>query len=47
MGATGRREGFGGLKDGEDRWPVIQDAMIDAMDRLSRALKPHIRAVRE
>ncbi len=38
---------LGGLKDGEDRWPVIQDAMIDAMDRLSRALKPHIRAMRE
>ncbi len=35
----------GGLKDGEDRWPDIQDAMIDAMDRLSRALKPHIAAL--
>lgn len=35
----------GGLGDGEDRWPAIQDAMVDAMDRLARALKPHIAAV--
>lgn len=35
----------GGLEDGEERWPDIQDAMIDAMDRLARALKPHIAAL--
>jgi hypothetical protein len=32
----------GGLSDGEGRWPVIQDAMIDAMDRLAKAIKPHV-----
>jgi hypothetical protein len=31
----------GGLADGEEEWPIIQDAMISAMDRLSKALKPH------
>ena len=31
----------GGLKD-EGKWPVIQDAMIDAMDRLAKAVKPYI-----
>lgn len=31
----------GGYRD-EDLWPRIQDDMIDAMIRLSRALKPHI-----
>lgn len=30
----------GGLSDGEDRWPAIQDAMIDAMDRLAKAVRP-------
>ncbi len=37
----------GGLKDDESNWPSIQDAMIDAMDRLSKALRPHIQALRE
>jgi len=36
----------GGLKDDESNWPSIQDSMIDAMDRLSKALKPHIQALR-
>jgi hypothetical protein len=31
----------GGYRDDES-WPEIQDAMIDAMIRLERALKPHI-----
>ena len=31
----------GGLYDAEVHWPKIQDAMIDAMDRLVKALKPH------
>ena len=37
----------GGLKDNEHNWPTIQDAMIDAMNRLSKALKSHIQALRE
>ena len=35
----------GGLRDG-DRWPEIQDRMIDAMVRLERALKPEIKRLR-
>jgi hypothetical protein len=34
----------GGLTDGEDKWSIIQDAMISAMDRLAKALKPHLQA---
>jgi hypothetical protein len=33
----------GGLKDDPDKWPLIQDAMIDAMDRLYKAMMPHLR----
>jgi len=47
-GATGRRScvisypiGIGGYGD-EDKWPQVQEALIDAMVRLERALKPHI-----
>jgi len=32
----------GGLMDGEQDWPRIQDAMIDAMDRLARAVKSNV-----
>lgn len=32
----------GGYRDLEDDWPTIQEAMIDAMIRLERALRPHI-----
>ena len=32
---------LGGYRD-EEKWPEIQDAMIDAMIRLEKALKPHI-----
>ena len=32
---------LGGYRD-QDRWPTIQDAMIDAMIRLDKALAPHI-----
>jgi len=32
---------LGGYRD-EDRWPEIHDAMIDAMIRLEKALRPHI-----
>jgi hypothetical protein len=31
----------GGYRD-EEAWPQIQDALIDAMIRLEKALKPHI-----
>jgi hypothetical protein len=29
----------GGLSDSQDRWPAIQDKMIDALDRLAKAVK--------
>jgi hypothetical protein len=32
---------LGGYRD-QERWPVIQDAMIEAMIRLDKALAPHI-----
>ena len=31
----------GGLND-EGKWQVIQDAMIDAMDKLAKAVKPFL-----
>jgi len=36
---------FGGLRD-RDRWPEIQDRMIDAMVRLEQALAPEIQRLR-
>jgi hypothetical protein len=35
----------GGLRD-DDRWPEIQERLIDAMVRLERALKPEIRRLK-
>jgi hypothetical protein len=32
----------GGLRN-QDRWEELQDQMIDAMVRLERALRPHIK----
>lgn len=32
----------GGYRDNEEDWPKIQEAMIDAMIRLEKALRPHI-----
>ncbi len=32
----------GGYRDPEDRWPVIQDAMINAMVALEKAVKPYL-----
>src|SRR5262249_60012570 len=32
----------GGYRSDESRWPAIQDAMIDAMIRLEKALTPHL-----
>jgi hypothetical protein len=34
--------GDGGYREEESKWPVIQDAMIDAMVRLEKALAPRI-----
>lgn len=34
----------GGLRSGENKWPAIQDAMIDAMRRIDKALRPQIRS---
>jgi hypothetical protein len=36
-----RRFGAGGYRD-EEKWPEIQEAMVDAMIRLEGALRPHI-----
>jgi len=36
-----RIDGMGGYRD-EERWPALQDAMIDAMIRLEKALRPHV-----
>jgi len=33
----------GGYRDPEERWPEIQDTMIDAMIRLDEALRSHIK----
>jgi len=35
----------GGYRDDREEWPDIQDAMIDAMIRLEKALRPHIDAL--
>ncbi len=35
----------GGLRSDEREWPAIQEAMVDAMGRLSKALRPHIQAL--
>jgi len=32
---------IGGYRD-EERWPQIHEAMVDAMIRLEKALKPYI-----
>lgn len=36
-----RIDDAGGYRD-EERWPALQDAMIDAMIRLEKALRPHV-----
>lgn len=37
-----KRITVGGYRDEEDKWPKIQEAMIDAMMRLEKALRPYI-----
>ena len=36
---------IGGYRDDESKWPEIQDAMVDAMIRLEKALRPHIESL--
>ena len=33
---------IGGYRSAESKWPEIQDAMIDTMARLEKALLPHL-----
>jgi uncharacterized protein DUF4268 len=33
---------IGGYRDSEEKWPLVQDAMIDAMFKLERAIKPFL-----
>jgi hypothetical protein len=33
---------IGGYRNDISQWPIIQDAMIDAMVRLEKALNPHL-----
>jgi len=37
---------LGGYRDEQDKWPAIQDAMIDAMVRLEKALRPWLAGLR-
>ena len=37
-----KRFSLGGYRDEEEKWPEIQDKMIDAMVRLEKSLRPHI-----
>ena len=36
----------GGYRDDEEKWDEIHDVMIDAMIRLEKALRPHIKKIR-
>lgn len=36
----------GGYRSPEDQWPDLQDTVIRAMDRLEKALRPHLRQLR-
>jgi hypothetical protein len=36
---------FGGYRDEEEKWPQIHEAMVDAMIRLEKALRPYINKV--
>jgi len=37
---------IGGYRDDEEKWPQIHEAMVDAMIRLEKALKPHIKGIK-
>jgi hypothetical protein len=36
----------GGYRSPEDQWPMLQDAIIKDMDRLEKALRPHLRQLK-
>lgn len=36
----------GGWRSDESKWPEVQDAMIDGMVRLEKALKPQITSLK-
>ncbi len=36
----------GGYRSSEDQWPTLQDAIINDMDRLEKALRPHLKQLR-
>jgi hypothetical protein len=38
---------LGGYRDEETKWPCVQDAMIDAMIRLEKALHPYIAKLKD
>jgi len=37
---------LGGYRNDEEQWPKIHEAMVDAMIRLEKALKPYIKAIK-
>ncbi|MCK4788365.1 MAG: DUF4268 domain-containing protein [Desulfobacteraceae bacterium] len=37
---------IGGYRDDEEKWPLIHEAMVNAMIRLEKALKPHIKGIK-
>jgi hypothetical protein len=36
----------GGYRSPEDQWPILQDAIIKDMDRLEKALRPHLKQLK-
>jgi hypothetical protein len=38
---------IGGYRDDEAKWPLIQDAMVDAMVRLEKTFSPYIESLRQ
>jgi hypothetical protein len=37
---------LGGYRDDEEKWPQIHEAMVEAMIRLEKALKPYIKSIK-
>jgi hypothetical protein len=37
-----KRISAGGYRDDENKWPQIHEAMVDAMIRLEKALRPYV-----
>jgi hypothetical protein len=36
----------GGYRSSEEQWPALQEAIIKAMDRLEKALRPHLKQLK-